>query len=589
MTTVNKESNLGLGKVWTNRLKKIIIPKVLPKTQFNCQPDINITDELREIRDVNNYLLGEGINKQVDGTILSIDFKDAFRSVSHRWFNLVMKQLGVPQEFIDWFWMMYRDLYVVIVLNRYKSDKICVKRGFMEGHPPSMGAFVISMIPLMYACEEKMTGIVTPSNRNHRIKLFADDLKLFIKNMSEVTNLYKVISNFEKVSGLEMHRDPARKKCQALPFGLHRVHIEWPKWITVQSTMKVVGGVFSNVEPLEKVNSDLVSKCFFDALHKSYGVKGTIFQKAYFVNTYLFSKLWFTAQFIKLDDKMLLKLLSKALDFIYAGENEKPIRPLNFRSIIHGGIGLIHPVVKSRALLIKHMNRSLRLLNGSIYDADTIENIYGYKEDFIRIIEKGLSTSPVKAIYDFMIQDITHRNLSLIPSRNEKRSVNVKWGVVFNNFQLFAGLSSEEKCFAWKVSQDMLAVGSRIHRKNAERRCLAILANGNLCQEIQNLGHLFQSCPNVVESYEVIILVLNNYLKRQVNFNDLIHFSINHRNKPKLTCALWFSVKMMFKIFNNKSINKVQLLADLIKELDWNLNLNRKIGSPSEMLMLKHY
>ena len=112
----------------------------------------------------------------------------------------------------------------------------------MEGHPPSMGAFVISMIPPMYACEEKMTGIVTPNNRNHRIKLFADDLKLFIKNMSEVTNLYKVISNFEIVSGLEMHRDPARKKCQALPFGLHRVHIEWPKWITVQSTMKVVWG-----------------------------------------------------------------------------------------------------------------------------------------------------------------------------------------------------------------------------------------------------------------------------------------------------------------------------------------------------------
>ena len=96
LTKVNKESNLGLGKVWTNRLKKYIIPKVLPKTQFNCQPDINIVDELRDIRDVNNYLLGEDVNNQVDGTILSIDFKDAFRSVSHRWFYLVMKKLGVP-------------------------------------------------------------------------------------------------------------------------------------------------------------------------------------------------------------------------------------------------------------------------------------------------------------------------------------------------------------------------------------------------------------------------------------------------------------------------------------------------------------
>ena len=106
----------------------------------------------------------------MDGTILSIDFKDAFRSVSHRWFNLVMTRLAVPQSFIDWFWMMYRDLYVVIVLNKHRSDKIYVKRGFMEGHPPSMAAFVVSMIPLMYAVEEQMSGIVTSNGKIHRIK-----------------------------------------------------------------------------------------------------------------------------------------------------------------------------------------------------------------------------------------------------------------------------------------------------------------------------------------------------------------------------------------------------------------------------------
>ena len=75
LTKINKENNLGNGKVWTNRFKKIII---LPKNQFNCQPDINILDKLREIRDVNRFLLGAEVDNQVDGTILSIDFKDAF-------------------------------------------------------------------------------------------------------------------------------------------------------------------------------------------------------------------------------------------------------------------------------------------------------------------------------------------------------------------------------------------------------------------------------------------------------------------------------------------------------------------------------
>ena len=228
LTKLNKDTNLGNGKVWTNRLKKIVIPKILPKTQFNCQLDVNIIDEIREIRSVNKFLLGEDNFGQIDGTILSIDFKDAFRSVSLRLFNLVMKHLKIPQDFIDWFWAMYSDLYIIIVINKYKSDKVFIKRGFMEGHPPSMAAFVISMIPMMTAIEEKMTGIVTPDDKIHKIKLFADDLKCFIMNTEEVDEIYDTICNFEHVSELMMHRDPSRGKCQALPFGSHREYNLWP-------------------------------------------------------------------------------------------------------------------------------------------------------------------------------------------------------------------------------------------------------------------------------------------------------------------------------------------------------------------------
>ena len=82
LTKLNKDTNLGHGKVWSNRFKDIIISKVLPNTQFNCQKSINIIDEIMQIRDINMFLLGS--KEQKDGTILSIDFKDAFRSISLR-------------------------------------------------------------------------------------------------------------------------------------------------------------------------------------------------------------------------------------------------------------------------------------------------------------------------------------------------------------------------------------------------------------------------------------------------------------------------------------------------------------------------
>ena len=65
------------------------------------------------------------------------------------------------------------------------------------------------------------------------------------------------------------------------------------------------------------------SRHFYDALHNAYGIRGNIFLKTYIVNAYLFPKIWFTAQFCKLDGNIIKKILSKALAFIYAGENEK--------------------------------------------------------------------------------------------------------------------------------------------------------------------------------------------------------------------------------------------------------------------------
>ena len=220
LTKLNKDTNLGHGKIWTNRLKAIILPKVLPKTQFNCQSDINIIDEICQIRNVNKYLLGEDISKQRNGTILSIDFKNAFRSMSLRWFKMVMRKLEIPKNFMDWFWLMYKDLYIRIVVNKYTSDKIFVLRGFLEGHPPSMGAFVVGLIPLMIGLEEAMGGITTEDRKIHRIKLFADDLKLFMGDIGEIDIASNLIERFEDVSGLEMHRNPKRNKCQEIIEGI---------------------------------------------------------------------------------------------------------------------------------------------------------------------------------------------------------------------------------------------------------------------------------------------------------------------------------------------------------------------------------
>ena len=149
------------------------------------------------------------------------------------------------------------------------------------------------------------------------------------------------------------------------------------------------------------------------------------------------------------------------------------------------------------------------------------------------------------------------------------------------------GLTSKEKCFAWKLQQDLLPVGVRKHRKNADRRCLNLLANNQVCVDTQTLEHAFATCSSVLDIFESLSKVLENLLNRSVGLKELITFSFNTRSKKRLVCALWFSLKVLYRIFHEKSHNKRQILYDVIKELDWNLSLNRNIGSKNEVIFLR--
>ena len=99
-----------------HRVMAVLSDKVIPKSQFLCRPDVNIVDELRDLRNINLHL--KGVNgAELDGSLLSIDFKNAFRSLSWRWILLVMKKSGVPVQFVEWLKAMYDGLGISIVIS----------------------------------------------------------------------------------------------------------------------------------------------------------------------------------------------------------------------------------------------------------------------------------------------------------------------------------------------------------------------------------------------------------------------------------------------------------------------------------------
>ena len=87
-----------MGKVWTNRFMKMVLTRILPKQQFICQEDLNIVDENIEIRDIVRHLRGDDDGIEKNGTVIAIDYKDAFRSTYHRWVKLVLEHVNQARK-----------------------------------------------------------------------------------------------------------------------------------------------------------------------------------------------------------------------------------------------------------------------------------------------------------------------------------------------------------------------------------------------------------------------------------------------------------------------------------------------------------
>lgn len=585
LTKTNKEINL-LAKIWSNRCRDILLPKIIPKNQFVCRLDSNIIDEMLQLRDLNLFLLGEN-GKQNDGSILSLDFKDAFRSVKHRWFNLVLKHLGVPEGFIKFFWNLYKDLGIVISVNQIGSRIIYNKRGFAEGSAPSMAAFVISTISLLKGLEEQLDGIRLPDNRLMKVFAFADDQKIALRTSDEINKVQDMVLRFEKISGLMLHRDVTRKKCNILSFGNHRNCKDWPVWVNQVQKTKIIGAYFINEGNLELENSKYVKSKCLEKINTNWSVKGTLLQKAFFVNTFCLTKLNYISQAFRMDKNHLEEITKLSLKFIYAGQNERPLKTVQFRKIAEGGIGLCEPEIKAKSLLYKSVLKEIRSRSIALKGNALEVQIYGADDEIVQFVRDGKMNLTSKEIYDKLIFKFLRRNTTLVPSRIERKISNVKWSNSYYNYKNLSEVDPVEKELIFKFIQDLVPVPGRLHRKS-DKRCLRFLNGNILCDKFADKEHFFQQCDSMREATAKIKTIAHKILQKS-NFTqrDLLFFSYKGRSKNKNKVFTWFLIKVYKRMFYDQMCNMTAIMTEVLKDINFAERNRFELASLKEFVLLK--
>ena len=580
ITKVNKDANLGLGKVWVKRFMSVLADSVIPKSQYLCRNDVNIVDELTDLRNINLHLKGKD-GLEVDGSILSIDFKNAFRSLSWRWILLVMRKFKIPESFILWLKAMYDDLGIALVINNWISAKIPNKRGLMEGHSPSMQIFCIAMAPLLLALENKLTGITTWDGLKHKEKSFADDIKVLLAQPQEVFLVEEVISDFEEVSGLILHRDKSRKKCNVLPFGSHRDFKEWPDWVNKVSKIRIIGAMFSNDQDIEKLNTKEVERCTLARIYSSIGIRGTLLQKVYFLNSYIFSKLTYLAQVFILDEEVVKNISRKAHNLLYRGELERPVAAVNFRPKELLGLGLVHLPTKCKSLIMRSMfkefqKKKMQLINGSYS-----EFLYGHKAELLQLLKTYSESPSAKELYQLFLGKVIFRGDILVPSRMEKKFSEVTWQKSFHNYKGGKFLNPKEREFHFRFVHDLLHLGARRHVKGSDKTCRRFDL-GLKCDVMETRRHFFMECPPVHDLFCVLTEILQNFVKQRVTVEEIFTISFRCKDQSRNVIGVWFLIKVFFCVLHEENEGTEPILNKIVNGIDWIINYCS--GSFKEML-----
>ena len=167
------------------------------------------------------------------------------------------------------------------------------------------------------------------------------------------------------------------------------------------------------------------------------------------------------------------------------------------------------------------------------------------------------------------------RNGSYIPSRNEKRVDGIKWKASWYNVSSVRGLSPEEKCFAWKITQDMLDVGVRKHKKDSIKDCKRMVDNRKICGKLETVKHRLIECKNVEDSYNKCKRILIKFLGKEVTDDQILCLSFTHKNPKVKMASVWFAVKFLYEIFlSNTKVDSdscLKLIVGIIQELKWNI------------------
>ena len=161
--------------VIANRIK-IVLNKVIHEDQQGFLSEIYIGENIRIIYDA----LFETQKQNLPGLILSIDFENAFDTVSWKFIDKTLKYYNFGQSIRKWVNTFQKGSESSIIQNGFISESFILRRGCRQGDHISPYLFVLAaeILGKMIRQNQLIQGI-NINNNVFKLSQYADDAQVF--------------------------------------------------------------------------------------------------------------------------------------------------------------------------------------------------------------------------------------------------------------------------------------------------------------------------------------------------------------------------------------------------------------------------
>ena len=145
--------------------------------------------------------------ESIPGLAIFIDFQKTFDTLDWNFLFRTLQAFNFGSCIQKWIITFYTDCSSCFINNGFAAEFFKLERGVRQGCPLSGFLFVLCAEILANAIRNDNTirGIQI-HDKEFKLSPYADDTTAFVSNTKSAINLFKLLSNFQECSGLEINK-----------------------------------------------------------------------------------------------------------------------------------------------------------------------------------------------------------------------------------------------------------------------------------------------------------------------------------------------------------------------------------------------